>query len=66
MNYKLIFDEPVIERLNKLPKSIKKRIFGKLQDTKANPFHFFKKLTNTNLYKLRVGKYRVIAEINKS
>jgi mRNA interferase RelE/StbE len=34
--------------------------------TKEDPFHLFEKLTKRELYKLRVGEYRVIAEINKN
>jgi len=64
--YKLIFDEEVIKFLDKLPKDISKRIFKKIQDTKENPHHYFIKLTNRQEYKLRVGDYRVIAEINDS
>jgi len=32
-------------------------------DTKINPFHYFERLAGRNEYKLRVGDYRVIAEI---
>lgn len=64
--HKLIFDEEAIKFLNKLPKNISKRIFKKIQDTKEKPHHYFLKLTNRQEYKLRVGDYRVIADINDS
>jgi len=64
--HKLIFDEEAIKFLDKLPKEISKRIFKKIQDTKENPHHYFLKLTNRQEYKLRVGDYRVIADINNS
>lgn len=64
--YKLIFDSEAIKYLEKLPKNTSKRVFNKIQQTKTNPHHFFIKLTNRNEYKLRVGDYRVIADINKS
>jgi mRNA interferase RelE/StbE len=64
--HKLIFDEEAIKFLDKLPKDISKRIFKKIQDTKENPHHYFIKLTNRQEYKLRVGDYRVIADINDS
>jgi mRNA interferase RelE/StbE len=64
--YKLIFDEEAIKFLDKLPKEITKRIFKKIQDTKENPHHFFIKLKNRQEYKLRVGNYRIIADINDS
>ncbi|MBU0457662.1 MAG: type II toxin-antitoxin system RelE/ParE family toxin [Nanoarchaeota archaeon] len=64
MIYKLIFDEKAIEYLEKLPKLIKERIFKKLQSTKENPHNFFEKLESRPEFKLRVGDYRVIAEIS--
>jgi mRNA interferase RelE/StbE len=64
--YKLIFDDEVIKFLDKLPKGISKRIFNKIQETKENPHHYFIRLTNRQEYKLRVGDYRVIADINDS
>ncbi len=52
-----------MEFLEKLPKTIAKRIFKKIQETKENPHRYFIKLTNRTEYKLRVGDYRVIADI---
>ncbi len=64
--FKLNFDEEAIKFLDKLPRDISKRIFKKIQDAKENPHHYFIKLTNRQEYKLRVGEYRVIADINDS
>ena len=61
--YELLFDPEVIDYLNKLQKEIKNRIFKKLQQTKEDPHHFFIRLKNRTEYKLRVGDYRVIADI---
>ena len=62
--YELVFDEEAINFLSKLPKEIRKRIYDKLVSTKTNPFHFFERLEGRKDYKLRVGNYRVIADIN--
>ncbi|MGM5487747.1 MAG: type II toxin-antitoxin system RelE family toxin [Nanobdellota archaeon] len=64
--YELVFDEKVLQYLEKLPKNISKRIFKKLQDTKEKPHHYFVKLTDRSEYKLRVGDYRVIADIEEN
>ena len=64
--FKVIFDEKAIEFLEKLDKSDREKIFKKIISTKENPFHFFEKLTKRDLYKLRVGDYRVIADIKKN
>ena len=63
MSYKLIFDEKALESLEKLPQLVKERIFKKLQSAKENPSHFFIRLEGRPDYKLRVGDYRIIAEI---
>ena len=63
--YGLIFDDEAIEFLNKLPKEVKRRIWDKLTSTKENPFHFFERLTERTDYKLRVGDYRVIADLDR-
>jgi len=64
--YKVIFDDKAIEFLEKLDKKNRERIFNKIMSTKEDPFHFFEKLTKKDLYKLRVGEYRAIADINKN
>jgi len=63
--YDLSFDEEAIVFLEKLEKPIKERIFKKLQTSKENPFHFFERLEGRTDFKLRVGDYRVIAEIHE-
>jgi len=50
--------------LNTLPKEIKERIFKKILSTKENPLHFFERLSGRSEYKLRIGDYRVIADID--
>ncbi len=66
MNYEIIFDKIVIKKMNKLSKTEKERILEKLVSSKENPFIFFEKLTNRTDFKLRIGKYRIIADIDKT
>jgi len=63
--YGLTFDEEAIEFLNKLQKELKERIFNKIISTKEDPFHFFERLSSRSDYKLRIGDYRVIADIDQ-
>lgn len=65
-DYKIIFDKETIAFLNKLPKNLAKRIFNKISETKTNPHHFFKKLKGRTDYRLRVGDYRIITDINEN
>ncbi len=64
--YEIIFDPDSIEFLRKLDKNLAKRIWDKIMSTKADPHHFFERLTGRKDYKLRVGDYRAIADINDS
>ena len=62
--YELIFAKRALEELSKLETEIKDRIWNKLQLTKENPFRFFEKLVEIPGFKLRVGDYRVLADIS--
>jgi len=62
--YSLIFDNKAIEFPEKCEKKLGKRIWNKIQITKTNPYKFFERLTGRTDYKLRIGDYRVIADIN--
>lgn len=64
--YEIIYSEKAIDAINRQSKSIRDRIYRKLDSVMQNPFHFFEKLSQRNEFKLRVGDYRVIAEINQS
>ncbi len=61
--YNLIFEKSALESLNKLELQIKERIWNKIQECKEDPFRFFEKLVEMPGFKLRVGDWRVIADI---
>ena len=63
--YTVIYDEEALQNLEKFEKKTQKRIFEKIFSTKENPFHYFERLTGRSEYKLRVGDYRVIADIDE-
>jgi len=62
--YDVIFDPKAIEFLEKSQKQLAKRIWDKIRSTKENPHHFFERLSGRTDYKLRIGDYRVIADID--
>lgn len=66
MTYDLIFDEEAIKFLKRLPEQLKVRIFSKITSAKDAPFHFFEKLEGRKDYKLRIGDYRAIADIDNN
>ncbi len=61
--YQLIFEKRALKSFSKLENKVKKRIWDKLQISKENPFRFFEKLIEVPGFKLRIGDYRVIADI---
>ncbi|UZE94208.1 MAG: type II toxin-antitoxin system RelE/ParE family toxin [Candidatus Pacearchaeota archaeon] len=63
--FELIFDKKAGQELKKLPKEMRERIFKKLIQTKQDPFRYFEYLKEIKGFKLRIGNYRVIADINR-
>ena len=63
--YELRFDKKALNFLNKLDKQIKERIWDKLQKCKENPFRFLKPLVQIKGFKLRVGNYRIIIDVQE-
>lgn len=62
--YELKFDERALASIEKFPKEVKERVVKKLQKAKEDPHHYFEKLSSRGEYKLRIGEYRIIADIN--
>ena len=62
----MIFDDKALDFLASLEKRLRERIYSKLEDSKENPHHFFTRLTGRDDYKLRIGDYRVVADINET
>jgi len=62
--YSLIFEKRALEQFNNLEKDIKERIWNKLQQCKENPFRFLEHLEEIDGFKLRVGDYRVIVDVD--
>lgn len=64
MIYTVTWSPKSKKRLNKLEQKITISIIKKVEEIKTNPFHFLERLTKIKAFKLRVGDYRVIIEIN--
>lgn len=61
--YEIQFDKKALDFLNKLERKIKERIWNKLQECKEEPFRYLKHLEQIKGYKLRVGNYRIIIDV---
>lgn len=51
--------------LSKLEQADAKRIVKKIETTLSAPKRFWKRLSGFSEYKLRIGKYRVVAEFSE-
>ena len=64
--YEVEFSESALKELNKLEKNIQYRIVKTLERIRVRPEAYVTKLVGYDSYRLRVGEYRVIMEINKN
>lgn len=64
--YEVKFDKNALDFLSKLDRNLRERIWNKIQQCKENPFHFLEHLEEIEGYKLRVGDYRLIVDIDIS
>lgn len=63
MPFEIIWSDSAIRQLRRLDRSIARRIFDKVGELIDNPHRFVQKLVNSPYYRLRVGDYRVILDI---
>ncbi|MEK6951870.1 MAG: type II toxin-antitoxin system RelE/ParE family toxin [Nanoarchaeota archaeon] len=64
--YELIFTDKAKKQFLKLEKQTQERIGSVLERIKLRPEHFVEKLVGEQGYKLRVGDYRIILDIDKN
>lgn len=65
MRYRILFSRRALKDLKALPTQVKERIMKKIEDLESDLAGDVKKLTNYSPeYRLRVGKYRVLFELN--
>ena len=61
--YEILFHKNAQRQLEKLSKDIQIRVISVLDRIKITPYAHVKKLVNTPYFRLRVGDYRVILDI---
>lgn len=64
MIYEIIFSDNALRQLKKLEKNIQIRIIAVLERVRIRPETYVSKLVGEPGYKLRVGDYRVIMDID--
>ncbi len=65
MTYEIIFSDKALNQFKKLEKKVQERIIDVLERIRVRPETYVTKLVGDPGYKLRVGDYRVIMDIDK-
>lgn len=66
MVYEIRWTEIAEKQFGRLDKTVQKRIIKKLEEIRDDPFLYVTRLVGFNVYKVRVGDYRVILGIEKN
>ena len=64
MSYEIMLHPQVVKFLAKLPKDISDRIKSKLREIKNEPFKFLEHYEGDDVYKLRIGEYRALIDVD--
>lgn len=64
--YELVLDERALDFLCSLQPDVRSRIWKRLVKSKEDPNRYFERLSGRKDFKLRIGDYRVIADIDDS
>ena len=63
MSFEIIWSEPASRSLKKLDRPVAKRIFEAVSRLRDEPYRWVERLVNSPYYRMRVGDFRVIVDI---
>jgi mRNA interferase RelE/StbE len=63
MTWGLVYSQRAREWMHAADRTVSEQIVRKLESTRENPHHFFERMASSPDYKLRIGDYRVIADL---
>ncbi len=63
--YEIIFAPKASKFLKRLPIETQRRIIGGLERARIRPHSYFIRLVGIKGYKMRIGDYRIVADINQ-
>lgn len=65
MTWSVLWSDKSKKQLKKLDKKIIGRIIDGIEDIKENPYSAVNRLTGSQFFKLRIGDYRVIIDLQQ-
>lgn len=66
MPFEIIWSNSATGQLKKLDRTVARRIFDKVGELQESPQRFVRKIVNSPYYRLRIGDYRVILDIQEN
>jgi len=66
MIWQIIWSEKSVKQLEKIDKQTAQKIYDSVLECVDDPFKFVIRLTNSRFYRLRVGYYRIILDLQQS
>ncbi len=66
MPFTIIWSESAVRQLGKLDRSVARRIFDRVSQLSLNPYRSVRRLSGVSAYRLRVGDFRVIVDIQQA
>ena len=63
--FRVIFTKKAEVQLHKLPKDIQRRVLSVLKRIIIKPHRYVRRIVGTQLFRVRIGEYRVIIDINE-
>lgn len=66
MPWQVIWSEKSVKQLEKIDKKNAQKIYDSVLESVEEPFRVVIRLTNSPFYRMRVGKYRVILDLQQN
>lgn len=66
MPWQVIWSEKSVKQLEKIDKKDAQKIYDSILECVEEPFRVVIRLTNSPFYRMRVGKYRVILDLQQN
>ena len=66
MAWQVIWSEKSVRQLEKIDKNYAQKIYDSVVSSAENPFRSTTRLTNMPFYRLRVGNYRVVLDLQQN
>lgn len=65
MPFQIAWSDSALRQLEKLDRSVSRRIFDRVGQLSSHPFRSVRRLVGISAYRLRIGDYRVILDVDQ-